>query len=146
MALFTGTRDRRIDGKGRVVIPAPIANVISAESGGLLYLVPAEGLPCIEAYPAKKFGEMARSHAPDRFAGNPHQHRRFFHLAEEVEIKGPGRITIPVKEWLEEYFPSGVVRVAGMADYLELWDPVRWAEVFERDEQAGFTPGSGQAG
>lgn len=146
MALFTGTRDRRIDGKGRVVIPAPIANVIQAESSGKLYLVPAEGLPCLEAYPAKKFAEMAQSHAPDRFEGDQHRHRRFFHFAEEVEIKGPGRITIPVKEWLEEYFPSGVVRVAGMADYLELWDPARWDEVFAGGAKAGFTPGSGQAG
>ena len=139
MALFTGTKDRRIDAKDRVVIPAPMANVIQAESGGKLFLVPADGLPCLEAYPAQKFQAMAQNHAPDRFQGDQHKRRMFFHLAEEVEIKGPGRITIPVKEWIDEYFPSGVIRVAGMADYLELWDPGRHDEVFKRPPTAGFS-------
>lgn len=143
MALFTGTRDRRIDAKDRVVIPAPIANVIHAESGGKLYLVPADGLACLEAYPARKFEQMAASHAPDRFQGDQQKRRLFFHLAEEVEIKGPGRITIPNKEWIETYFPSGVIRVAGMADYLELWDPEQWDHVFAGKPQAGFASGSG---
>jgi len=143
MALFTGTRDRRIDAKDRVVIPAPIANVIQAESGGTLYLVPADGLRCLEAYPARKFEAMATNHAPDRFAGDQQKRRQFFHLAEEVEIKGPGRITIPVKAWIETYFPQGVVRVAGMADYLELWDPAEWERVFGGGAApAAETPGS----
>ena len=136
-----------MDAKDRVVIPAPMANVIQAESGGKLYLVPADGLPCLEAYPARKFEAMAKDHAPDRFQGDQHKRRMFFHLAEEVEIKGPGRITIPVKEWISTYFPNGVVRVAGMADYLELWDPERHDEVLTQGPTAGFsaTP-KGQAG
>ncbi len=51
MALFTGTRDRKIDGKDRLVIPAPIANVIQAESAGRLFLVPRQ----IEKHGLKRF-------------------------------------------------------------------------------------------
>ncbi len=125
MALFTGIRDRKIDNKDRIVIPAPIAAVIHAESGGRLYLVPSGEMKCLEAYPAQKFERMAVEHAPDRFKGRQQSRRQFFQTAEEVEIKGPGRISIP-KRWIEKYFPGGHVRVAGMADYLELWDPKEW--------------------
>ena len=143
MALFTGTHDRKIDGKDRVVIPASIAGVIQAESQGRVFLVPAIGLPCLEAYPAARFAEMAKTHAPDRFDGDQVARRKFFHRAREVEIKGPGRITIPDKKWIQRFFPAGVVRVAGMADYLELWDPALWsAHVGDDDDgsedRAGF--------
>lgn len=140
MALFTGIRDRKIDNKDRIVIPAPIAAVIQAESQGRLYLVPSDEMACLEAYPAQKFERMASEHAPDRFKGSQQDRRVFFQTAEEVEIKGPGRISIP-KRWIQKYFPGGHVRVAGMADYLELWDPDQW----ERDVGDGASaagPGS----
>ena len=72
MALFTGTKDRRMDAKDRVVIPAPMANVIQAESGGKLYLVPADGLPCLEAYPARKFEAMAKLQERQQSDGTQH--------------------------------------------------------------------------
>jgi len=140
MALFVGTFDRKIDGKDRVVIPAPIADAIKDESGGRLYLVPAGDARCLEAYPARKFEQMAKDHAPDRFAGSQRDSRAFFQKAQMVQIKGPGRITIPHKKWIETFFPAGVVRVAGMADYLELWDPKAWERDVEGDidASAGF--------
>ncbi len=140
MALFVGTYDRKLDGKARVVIPAGMAATIQSESGGRLYLVPSADNRFLEAYPARKFEAMAKDHAPDRFARSPDSTRKFFPSAREVDIKGPGRITIPKKDWIKDYFPAGVVRVAGMADYLELWDPKRFEDAIENDpaEQAGF--------
>ena len=147
MALFTGTHDRKIDGKGRLVIPASIAGVVQAESQGRMFLVPAgSGLPCLEAYPATRFSDMAKAHAPDRFEGDQLARRRFFQRAREVEIKGPGRITIPSKKWMEKYFPDGVVRVAGMADYLELWDPKAWDRLVGDDDDDDFDGPKNQAG
>jgi len=141
MALFTGIRDRKIDNKDRIVIPSPIANVIQAESQGRLYLVPSGEMKCLEAYPARKFEQMAAEHAPDRFKGGQQARRVFFQSAEVVEIKGPGRISIP-KRWIEKYFRGGEVRVAGMADYLELWDPGEW----ERSVGDALSDGAGSQG
>lgn len=123
---LTGIFDHRIDGKDRVVIPAQIAQVVQADSSGRLFLVPSADSPCLEAYPAREYERRAETHVPDRFAGDQTQSRLFFHLAARVELKGPGRITIP-KRFLP-YFPAGVVRVAGMNTYLELWDPDAWED------------------
>ena len=67
--------------------------------------------------------ESLRQHrVPDWFdEGDARKALRFFQHAKRVELKGPGRITIPQR--LLPYFPSGVVRVAGSNKHLELWDP-----------------------
>jgi DNA-binding transcriptional regulator/RsmH inhibitor MraZ len=124
MRPFAGYRDHGIDAKHRVVIPAPIAEAIRTESEGRLVLVPHPTDPCVEAYPAKAYDQKSRAHEPDRFQGDGLSHRLFFHFAEEVELKGPGRITLPAK--FLPLFPKGVVRVCGMHSYLELWDPETW--------------------
>ena len=121
---FTGIRDHRIDGKDRLVIPAVHAQAIQAGSGGRLYLVPSPRDPMVEAYPAAKFEAMAAQQVPSRFEGDQSERRLFFQTAAEVELKGPGRITLPQR--LLPYFPTGEVRIAGMNDYLELWDPATW--------------------
>lgn len=126
MALFTGHKDHRIDNKDRVVIPAAFAGEIQDRSGGVLYLVPAEEMPCLEAYPARVYEQMADGQVPNRFEGNQNARRLFFQNAERAELKGPGRITLPQR--FLKYFPDGVVRVAGMNTYLELWHPEWWDE------------------
>ena len=126
MAPLTGHRDHRLDGKDRVVIPAAFAHRIQAESEGRLYLVPSTDAPCLEAYPARVYEAMAQNQVPNRFEGSQDLRRLFFQNAEEVELKGPGRITLP-KRFLS-YFPDGVVRIAGMNTYLELWSPDAWEE------------------
>lgn len=126
MRPFTGHRDHKIDPKDRVVIPASFADAIRTASEGRLYLVPHATDPCLEAYPAAIYDRVSDAHEPDRFGGDGLAHRLFFQLAEEVELKGPGRITIP-KRFLA-LFPKGVVRVCGMKSYLELWDPSAWEE------------------
>ena len=126
MRPFAGYRDHGIDSKHRVVIPATVADAIRTESEGRLFLVPHPTDPCLEAYPAKAYAEKSRAHEPDRFGGDGLEHRLFFHLAEEVELKGPGRITLPAK--FLHLFPKGVVRVCGMHSYLELWYPDAWEQ------------------
>jgi len=121
---FVGQRDHRLDPKDRVVIPAAFANAIRDHHGGRLYLVPSADVPCIEAYPARTYEQEASQQVPSRFAGDQRGRRLFFHNAEPVDLKGPGRITIP--ERLRRYFPQGIVRIAGMNTYLELWDPDAW--------------------
>ncbi len=126
MSPFTGHRDHRIDGKDRVVIPASFAHRIQGDSDGRLFLVPSNDAPCLEAYPARIYEAMATAQVPNRFEGRQDLKRLFFQNAEEVELKGPGRITLP-KRFLA-YFPRDEVRIAGMNTYLELWDPKTWDE------------------
>jgi len=142
MFLFTGHKDHRIDPKDRVVIPSSFAAEIEAESKGCLFLVPSNEFPCLEAYPATVFQDMAAGQTPNRFEGTQQSRRLFFQSAERVELKGPGRITLP-KKFLE-YFPEGVVRVAGMNTYLELWHPAWWDQMVGTAIQAPPLPGPGR--
>lgn len=124
--LFTGHKDQSLDAKDRVVIPANYRAVVEAEHQGCLYVVPDETESFLEAYPQRIFEAMASQLVPNRFerGGERDDKRVFFQSAERLELKGPGRITLPKK--FATYFPDGVVRVAGMNTYLELWDPARW--------------------
>jgi DNA-binding transcriptional regulator/RsmH inhibitor MraZ len=124
MLLFTGHKDHRLDPKDRVVIPASFAAVIQTQHDGCVYVVPDRTETFLEAYPQKVFETMAAGVVPNRFQGGVDDKRFFFQSAERLELKGPGRITLPKK--FVAYFPEGVVRVAGMNTYLELWDPDRW--------------------
>ncbi|MHC5011954.1 MAG: division/cell wall cluster transcriptional repressor MraZ [Planctomycetota bacterium] len=133
---LTGYRDHRIDPKDRVVIPARFADRIRAKSQGRLFLVPSLHTPCLQAHPADFFFSLAKDEVPDPIAVDEPQRRNFFQRAEEVELKGPGRITLP-KRFLP-YFPVRVVRVAGFNRYLELWDPDTWDE--EMAKTAGPLP------
>lgn len=139
---FTGIRDHRIDGKDRLVIPSAHAQAVQATSGGRMYLVPSPHRPMVEAYPAQKFEAMAAQQVPSRFEGDQAERRLFFQTAAEVELKGPGRITLPQR--LLPYFPAGVVRIAGMNDYLELWDPDTW-ERHVTEASGGFPLPGGPA-
>jgi division/cell wall cluster transcriptional repressor MraZ len=124
MLLFTGHKDHRLDNKDRVVIPASFAAVIQTQHDGCVFVVPDETESFLEAYPQKVFEALAAGVVPNRFEGGVAEKRFFFEEAERLELKGPGRITLPKK--FVTYFPHEVVRVAGLNTYLELWDPERW--------------------
>ena len=77
--------------------------------------------------------ELAEGNVPDWFdEGDARKALRFFQHAKRVELKGPGRITVPQR--FLDYFPSGVVRIAGSNKHLELWDPDTFEAQFD-DEQ-----------
>ena len=141
---LTGYKDHRLDAKNRVVVPVAFAHRIRAESEGRLYLVPSASARCLEAYPAEVFHARAAAHVPDRFAGDPMAHRLFYQLAEPVELRGPGRITLPDR--FLTYFPERVVRVAGMHSYLELWDPATWEAAMAKAWSALGGTGDGAPG
>jgi DNA-binding transcriptional regulator/RsmH inhibitor MraZ len=141
--LFTGHRDHKIDGKDRIVVPSAYAAAIAASGEAAVYLVPGEEGRYLEAYPADVFREMAQGQIPSRFEGGQAQRRAFFQNAEHAELNGPGRITLP-KRFLE-FFPKGVVRIAGMNTYLELWDPELWEKTVGRAAHGGGESGRGGA-
>jgi DNA-binding transcriptional regulator/RsmH inhibitor MraZ len=124
MYLFTGHRDHKIDGKDRIVVPSTYAAEISANGGGVLFVVPGSDGPYLEAYPGDVFAALANGQVPNRFDGDLARKRAFFQTAERAELNGPGRIAIP-KRFLP-LFPAREIRVCGMNTYLELWDPRAW--------------------
>lgn len=128
---FSGNRVHKLDDKGRVVIPTRYVDAIRQHGRGTLYIVPSQEGSFLEAYPADVWDGMADEQMPSRFKTGQGGKRSFFHLTEEAEITGPGRVTLPEK--FLRYFPTGEVRICGMNTYLELWDPALWEQQVGED-------------
>ena len=123
---FSGVKQHRLDGKDRLVIPAPWAAEIRDQSGGHVVLVQSFSNPCLQLMPGRYYEEISKRFAPDPLRGATLEERILFHGAEHLDLKGPGRITIP-KRFLA-LFPSRQVALCGTSTFIELWDHDVWQE------------------
>jgi MraZ protein len=123
--MFLGEYTHTIDDKGRVTIPARFRAELA---GGL---VVTRGFDRnLMIYPITEWQEMA-----ERVAARPVSdenvrafRRRIFAGATDLEPDRQGRIVLP--QYLREFAGiDGEVVVAGMYDYIELWDAEAWREV-----------------
>ncbi|NLF63765.1 MAG: division/cell wall cluster transcriptional repressor MraZ [Chloroflexi bacterium] len=123
--MFLGEYTHTIDDKGRVTIPARFRAELA---GGL---VVTRGFDRnLMIYPLTEWQEMA-----ERVAARPVSdesvrafRRRIFAGATDLEPDRQGRIVLP--QYLREFAGiDGEVVVAGMYDYIELWDAEAWREV-----------------
>jgi DNA-binding transcriptional regulator/RsmH inhibitor MraZ len=117
---FSGVKQHRLDGKDRLVIPSAWAAEIRDTSGGRVALVQSHSTPCLLVMPERYYDELAKRYAPDPLKGATLEERLMFHGAEHLELKGPGRITLP-KRFLP-LFPSRAVALCGTSTYIEVWD------------------------
>ncbi len=130
MTHFLGTHQNRLDAKGRVSVPAAFraalraASALPAEAEAALVLRPSHKHPCIEAWPAAVFQELATpldrldlfSEAHDDLAA------ALYADAFPVETDREGRIVLP----------EALARHAGLADRVvfmglgrifQIWEP-----------------------
>jgi MraZ protein len=123
--MFLGEYTHTIDDKGRVTIPARFRAELAAG------LVVTRGFDRnLMVYPITEWQEMA-----DRVAARPVSdesvrafRRRIFAGATDLEPDRQGRIVLP--QYLREFAGiDGEVVVAGMYDYIELWDAEAWRDV-----------------
>lgn len=123
--MFLGEYTHTIDDKGRVTIPARFRAELA---GGL---VVTRGFDRnLMIYPLTEWQEMA-----ERVAARPVSdenvrafRRRIFAGATDLEPDRQGRIVLP--QYLREFAGiDGEVVVAGMYDYIELWDAEAWRNV-----------------
>jgi|SRR5690606_34156467 len=123
--MFLGEYTHTIDDKGRVTIPARFRAELA---GGL---VVTRGFDRnLMIYPITEWQEMA-----ERVAARPVSdenvrafRRRIFAGATDLEPDRQGRIVLP--QYLREFAGiDGEVVVAGMYDYIELWDAEAWRNV-----------------
>ncbi len=132
--MFFGEFEYKLDEKGRVPIPPRFRNAL--REGVVL----TPGLEkCINIYPLPEWKKIASSLA-DGIA-SPAKMRRLsratFATAFNLEVDKQGRVVLPVP--LRGYaLIEGDVVIAGVNNYLELWDKELWeAEKSVSQEQAG---------
>jgi len=132
--MFFGEFEYKIDEKGRVPIPPRFRNAL--REGVVL----SAGLEkCINIYPLSEWKNMAASLTGG--IASPAKMRRLsratFATAFKLDVDKQGRVSLPVP--LRQYaLIEGDVVVAGVNNYLELWDKELWgAEKSVSQEQAG---------
>jgi len=132
--MFFGEFEYKIDEKGRVLVPPRFRGAL--REGAVL----APGLEkCIAIYPISEWRKIADTLTTS--TASPSKLRRLsraiFGTAFSLEVDKQGRIALPVL--LREYaLIENDVIVAGVNNYLELWDKELWmAEKVASLEQAG---------
>lgn len=127
MALFLSTYVKKIDKKGRVLVPNPFRAVLAAEasaSGVVVY--PSFINPCIEACGMGRIEALAgRIEALDPFS----EEYDVFSSAilggsQELSFDGEGRIMLP-ESLLKEASIGGDVVFVGKGRTFEIWEPSR---------------------
>jgi len=131
VARFFGRYEHSLDEKGRVILPAKFR--ASFEHGG--YLTQYQD-GCLALWTQDEF-EQQMEVVQDRAAASRSDRnlaRLWASTSHEVEIDKQGRMAIPSR--LREYAGlSGDVLVQGVIDRVEIWDPARWEEKVQPEEQ-----------
>ena len=131
---FYGTFEHSIDDRGRIAVPARYrralldGGVVRPARDGCLELYTHEGF---EAETQRRLGEEGT-----RRQGGRRRRRNCLPKAFDVDLDRQGRIVVP-QEMRTAAGLDGRVAIVGCGDYVELWDPQRWAaELDAADSEA----------
>lgn len=121
---FTGSYERTLDGKGRLVLPPKVRSKLP--EGG--FLVPLNG--CLGLYPAEAFKDLV-----DRMTARVRNEQMpadalvaITSSAEEVELDAQGRIGLPPRLRSRAAIDTNDVVVVGASNHVQIWNTARWAE------------------
>lgn len=136
MALFLSTYTKKIDKKGRVLVPGAFRTVLSAEGSGGVVVYASFVNPCIEACSIGRIEALAqRIEALDPFS---EEHDAFASTilggSQELAFDGEGRIMLP-ESLLKSSFIAEEVVFVGKGSTFEIWEPARHAAHAEAARQ-----------
>lgn len=136
MTSFLGKYYYSLDPKGRVVIPAPLRDVIvTTYNNSKLYITNADFDKCLQVYPLEewaKLQEKVRS-LPKSDEAVKYYMRRVIASASECELDKQGRIMVPYELRADAGITSDIV-IAGLSDRIELWDKTAWDAVSDPEK------------
>lgn len=131
MTSFLGKYYYTLDPKGRIIIPAPLRDIIFKKyDNSKLYITNAAFDKCLHIYPLdewNKLEEKIRS-MPKMEEAVKYFLRRVIASAVECEMDKQGRILIPYEHRQDAGINTEVV-VVGQLDKIEIWDKALWSEV-----------------
>jgi len=124
--LLTGTFNRLVDEKQRIVIPKRLMESIRCQPKGVLYVAPGTD-QSISIYTEEAFsglGERLSQVSPPRQDVRAFL-RLFYGQAQRVELDRQGRLRIPADLARIAGIDKEVV-LLGVQNHLEVWAPERW--------------------
>jgi len=133
--VFTGTYQRSLDGKFRVLLPKRLREEVGeAET---LYLTPGTD-HCLELHTQQSLNELALrvNHSTAGSRNLKSFARLFYAQAEQCDVDGQGRLRIP-KVLVEFAKLTKEIVIVGVGFNWEIWDQDQWNRYLEINE-AGF--------
>ena len=134
LKMFFGEFEYKIDDKGRVPIPPRFRRELKE---GVVLTPGTE--KCIIAYPLSEWRNVATQLTSGSLTSSKMRklNRAIFATAFSINLDGQGRVALPTP--LREYAEIvNEVIIAGVNNYLELWNAVHWEEEkATSQEQAG---------
>ena len=121
---FFGEQDHRVDPQGRISLPVRFRD---AFKGGIVLTRGYDR--CVVAYTPSQweaFASQVAGLALNR-AKNRRMRRMSFTAAYNLDLDRQGRVLLPIS--LRQYAQIGEeVVIAGMGDFLEIWDKAAWLQ------------------
>lgn len=131
---FAGSFDHTVDEKGRINIPAVFRSQLPASDEFFFYVtVGCEG--CLYVFPPEVFELMSIDMEKDTGSFlNPNNNKVIYTqtmaLTHPCHCDSQGRLVVP-KTHLEKARINGKVKIVGLRDKMQLWDP----DLFEKYTQ-----------
>src|SRR5215471_6178957 len=135
--MLLGQHDHSLDEKNRLTLPARLREQLGDR---VVVTVGLDG--CLEAYAQQDWDRLAgRIRELDSLSRESRLMRRhFFAQAVTAELDRQGRMVLPAA-LLEAAGIEREVTIAGVHDYLEIWDRAKWHEhLREVEGSAGHVP------
>ena len=140
---FYGTYEHSVDDRGRVAIPARYR--LSLADGAVLRASP-DG--CVELYSSEGFESEVELRLGEQRSTGEMSGRRirraFLPGAFDIELDRQGRVLVPQALRGEADLDDSVV-IVGCGDYVEMWNPTRWAEALASAAEADASADDGGA-
>ncbi len=151
---FIGTHLNKVDGKGRVSVPAPFRSMIErdSENGRRFFYRPDPERPALECFTVglwDKVDDLIEEKALDDADRELRQYQ-WYGTSSEIDCDNEGRIVLP-RQHAEALGLQGQVQFVGYGERFKIWNPDRLAEYHDslkaaRDGGDAGGGGSGAAG
>jgi MraZ protein len=128
---FAGSYDHTVDDKGRINVPADFRNQLPA-SGEYFFYVTVGQEGCLYVFPPEIFEAMSSEMEKDTGSflvpnSNKAMYTRIMAMSQQCHCDAQGRLLVP-KTHLETAKINGKVKIVGLKDKMQLWNP----ELFEK--------------
>ncbi|WP_259780654.1 division/cell wall cluster transcriptional repressor MraZ [Aestuariispira ectoiniformans] len=129
MALFTGTYENKVDGKGRVSLPADYRDLLSDDDNRSFYVFPSPNNNCLEACDKTFMQRVADSieDQADMFSEEEEGLSFIISSARRIQYDSTGRFVLP-SEFAHLAEIDGQALFVGMAARFQIWNPAAYAE------------------
>jgi MraZ protein len=134
VSTFSGMYFNNLDGKGRLIIPAPFRDVLLKHYSPKLIVVIDALDPCLLAYPEEQWNkQLEKVNSLPQYNKNVRFYmRKVVASASVCDIDKQGRILVPAAHRKSSGLKSETV-IAGQGTRLEIWDRHQWDKATNPD-------------